>query len=523
MVIFYTLAYNAEKTLPRTIQSVRDQTETDWIWYLLDNGAQDGTGKIIRASAEEDPRIIPIRNEKNNVFSPDTSFMELPKQYADSDWFCMLDADDTYTSNFLSEMLAFLERYRLDLAACGFDFIDAETGACAGQRVLPRDLILTSSADFNTYFSVYHQFMRTNWAKLFSVSLTKQLSLERVPDLCYGVDTLYTQELLRHAVRFGILSQSLHHYYVSRKSRSYHWDPQRIEADRLLHELACKFLIDKCGWVSPKNRAFLQSVYANAVSDTVAVIQNAALSPAERLREYRKIAGSPITLAAYRECTDESAGRSKALLLQSALEAGAALGGQDSEDLRAVVQQLLPRCGRAVTAANLALFLKAPELLKALLRDDSDAILRDLLSRVEQGRNVKKYALAETIQALAADCPLLCQINDATFLKRYGGIYWKVWQEDYLAALDEMTGLLMENQIRGGRETFLKLYISLSALLEQANAFIFGKLRLAELYFGQNRLAECRDLVGELEEMGLGEENEVQTLRSKLKNSVSRA
>ena len=205
-------------------------------------------------------------------------------------------------------------------------------------------------------------------------------------------------------------------------------------------------------------------------------------------------------------------------MLQSALGAGAALNGRDNEDFQIVLQQLLPRCGRVVTAGNLALFLKTPELLKALLRDDSDIILRDLLSRVEQSRDVKKYALTEMLQALAADRPLLCQINDTAFLKKYGGIYWEVWQEGLLGALDEMTGLLLKNQVRSGRETFLKLYISLSAQLEQAGAFIFGKLRLAELYFNQNRLAECRSLVEELEEMGLGEEDEVQALQSKLEN-----
>ena len=523
MVIFYTKAYNAEKTLSRPVQSILDQTEGDWLWYLLDNGSQDATGAMIRSYAERDKRIVPLHNERNDCFSEQTSFWWLIKHHGDLDWFCFLDADDAYTPDFLSQMLAFVRQNQLDTAACGFDFIDAETGTYTGQRKLAQDLILASQKDFEAYFPVYHQFMRTNWAKFFSVKLMRQPDFQRLPGIRYGWDTLFTQEMLRRAECFGILSRSLHRYYVSQKSFSYCWDPDRAKADRTLYDLTCKFLIDKCGRVSPQNRTFLQAIYSNAVSDTIGVIHNAALSPADKLREYRAIAENPITLASYRECTDESAARSRTLLLQAALEAGVALGGRDNEDLRAVAQLLLPRCGRSVTAGNLALFLETPELLKALLQDDTDVILKDLLVRMEQGRNVKKYALVEMVQALAADHPLLCQINDAVFLKKYGGIYWKIWQGDGLAALDEMTGLLMENRVRGGRETFLKLFISLAASLEQAPAFVFGKLRLAELYLSQNRPAECRSLVEELEEMGLGEEDEIRTLRTKLEGDAPRA
>lgn len=515
MVIFYTLAYNAEKTLPRTIQSVLDQTETDWIWYLLDNGAQDGTAEIIRANAAKDPRIIPIRNEKNYVFSAETSFFELPKRYPDSDWFCMLDADDTYTPDFLTEMLTFLERHQLDVAACGFDFVDAETGICSSQRILPQDLILTSQKDFDAYFPIYHQFLRTNWAKLFSVRLTKQLSYERVPDLCYGRDTLYTQELLRHAGRFGILSRSLHRYYISPKSFSYRWDPGRMEADLVLHDLACKFLIDKCGCVSPQNRTFLQAVYSNAVTDTVNVIQNAALSPAEKLREYRGIAEAPVTLAAYRECTDESAARSRARLILRVLEAGGNLGEQDDIDLRTAMQRLLPRCGQSVNAANARMFLEDPALLRALLQDDADAMMEELLERIRDGRKAKSYDIVGTLRALAVEKPLLCQIDDAVFLRRHAGIYCKVWRGDYLAALDEMTGLLLGNRTGSRREVFLTLFIALAALEEHVPAFIFGKVQLACLYLRQGHREEARAIAAELTEMGV-EDRELEELRRNL-------
>lgn len=464
--------------------------------------------------AMSDERIRLVRYANNQKVDLQAFLAE----HATGEYFAVLDSDDWWEPDYLERLLFWSETNELDVACTGTVMHILKTGEqclrkATGPMVFSRETLAEG-------LPLYHVFFRTLWGKLIRIQCMCAVPEDSVPKFSYGRDTAWCFQLLRQAKKVGVDSSLLHHYRIHEKSASYQYNPQRFDADVYLYNDAIDFLTS-FGPVSAKNRDFLQTVYANAVTDTIGVIYNSGLSPAEKLREYRRIAENPITRAAYRECTDEGAGRSRTLLLQSALEAGAALNGQDNENFRAVIQQLLPRCGRAVTGKNAALFFETPELLKALLRDDPDTILQDLLNRVEQGRDVKKYAPAEMIQALAADRPLLCQINDTVFLKKYGGIYWSVWQEDTLSALDEMTGLLLENRVRSGRETFLKLYISLSAQLEQAGAFVFGKIRLAEVYFSQNRLAECQSLVGELEEMGLGEQEEVQTLRSKLGDSMS--
>lgn len=519
MVIFYTMAYNAERTLPRTIESVLNQTEQDWIWYLLDNAAQDATGQIIHEYAAKDPRIIPIKNEKNLVFTDETSYVEIAKRQASTDWFCFLDADDEYKPEFLAEMLAFSQANQLDVAACGSDFIQSQTGTVRSQRVLEQDLILTTPDDFEKYFCFYHRFMRTNWAKLFSIKAAKQFDVARCPDVFYGGDTLCTQEMLRNADRFGILAKSLHRYYVIPKSRSYQWNPARFETDQALYRFARSFLIDKCGTVSTLNHHFLQAVYCDAIADTIAVIQGSDLSPAAMLHEYRTIALHPLTLAAYRECKTDRAVKSKATFIKIALKVGSALGKQKDDDFRAVMQALVPHCGQAVSLANAQLFLENPNLLQALLRDDPDIVMEDMLARMERHQHIKKYAVAETIQALAVDKPLLCQIGDPAFLQKYTQLYLKVWRGETLAALEEMTGQLMDDCVLSGRETFLRLYVSLAAVENQIPAFLFGNLYLAQLYLEQGRREECRALVDDLTEMGADNE-ELSALRQALGDTL---
>ena len=509
-VTIFTQVYNTAPYIRQCVESVLEQSFSHFEYVLIDNGCTDGCKEILKEYVEKDSRIKLLSFEEN---APGRIW-KAAESIGDSPYFSTLDSDDWLEKDYLETLMSFAEENHLDIACTGTMMHIMATGSKA-MRKIDQPLILPRES-FSYALPRYHVFFRTHWGKLIRFDLLRQIRPSTLPAI-YGRDTLICFGCLRHAGRIGVDNSILHHYRIHKKSSSYQYNPKRFDADVYLYNDAIEFLTS-FGPISAQNREFLQAVYSNAVTDTLGVIRNSGLSSVEKLREYRRIAEHPITRAAYRECTDESARRSKTLLLQSALGAGAALNGRDNEDFQIVLQQLLPRCGRVVTAGNLALFLKTPELLKALLRDDSDIILRDLLSRVEQSRDVKKYALTEMLQALAADRPLLCQINDTAFLKKYGGIYWEVWQEGLLGALDEMTGLLLKNQVRSGRETFLKLYISLSAQLEQAGAFIFGKLRLAELYFNQNRLAECRSLVEELEEMGLGEEDEVQALQSKLEN-----
>ena len=120
------------------------------------------------------------------------------------------------------------------------------------------------------------------------------------------------------------------------------------------------------------------------------------------------------------------------------------------------------------------------------------------------------------LQRLASNNPILSWVDDPIFIRDYGTIYWTVWQSNYPEALDEMAGLILDEKVQNAQETFYRLFIDLAAKLEQANAFIFGKIRLAQFYLMQNLYKECDTLVTELEELGLSEEAEIAALRKTL-------
>lgn len=499
----YCQVYNTEQYLPQCIESVLNQSYSNFQFILIDNASTDHSARVMQKYADLDSRIQIIHMAENTRgIWLQTARKEKNGGY---DYITNIDSDDWWEPNYLERLVHLAESEHLDMTSTGCAFHQMSDGATEYRKVEQK--LLLDRRLFPAYLPNYHFFLRTNWGILFRAEVFYRAHMEKflAEKLPYGTDTLASLSVLREAERLGIDDSALYHYRIHSGSQSYRYNPRRFFADIYLYNDAIDFL-SAFGPISERNRTFLQRVYSNALTDTTRVIQNSTLSPADKLREYRRIASHPLTQSTYRECREEDAVRSRAMLLQRVLQAGCGLRKESDEDLRMTAQSLLPHCGRAVSAANAELFLEEPRLFQALVQEEPDVLLRDFLSRMENNQGVKKFALPEAIQALSVEHPLLCQITDAVFMRKYGAIYWSVWNGDSLSALEEMTGLLLEDQVSGGRETFLQLYISLGAALEQAPAFVYGKMQLAWLYLRQDRLADCRAAAEELTEMGV--ENE---------------
>ena len=91
----------------------------------------------------------------------------------------------------------------------------------------------------------------------------------------------FTMCALKGANRVGILAKSLHKYYISNKSTSSNFDPDRIKCDIILHEAALD-LLKPYGAVSLGNLNFLYAVYYNATKDTLNVLVNSNRSILEK-------------------------------------------------------------------------------------------------------------------------------------------------------------------------------------------------------------------------------------------------
>lgn len=106
-------AYNVADFIGRAIASVQAQTVVDWEAIVVDDASVDGTCDVVRASAEADPRIRLIRQDRNQ--GP-AAARNRAIEAAAGDWIAVLDADDAWRPERLERLLA-------EAAATGADFV----------------------------------------------------------------------------------------------------------------------------------------------------------------------------------------------------------------------------------------------------------------------------------------------------------------------------------------------------------------------------------------------------------------
>lgn len=110
-VSIITPCYNSAKYLQETIQSVKNQSFTDWEWIIADDASQDNSAEII--GRENDERIILIKSAKNGGAG---HARNLALEKASGRFITFLDADDFWEPNFLEEMVGFMKRENAELA-----------------------------------------------------------------------------------------------------------------------------------------------------------------------------------------------------------------------------------------------------------------------------------------------------------------------------------------------------------------------------------------------------------------------
>ena len=282
-----TYAYNAEKTIARTIESILAQTHKEFVYYICENGSTDGTREIIKAYEKKDSRIKAFYQEVNGNYAEAMECLMLPYQMEEDDYFCVIDADDEYKPTFLEEMITFMEENNLDIGCCGSEFLDVtNNNELMGERRVDEDMIIEGEG-FSNLFTQYHIFARTSWGKIFNGRTIK--STIQDPDSSsvrfpkgYGGDTYNALLAFKAADKVGIYAKCLHKYYLSPKSSSYVLHPGRVEADQILHEATLEYILSY-GKPGRVNIDFIYEVYLFAIIDTWKVIEKASNSIEEKI------------------------------------------------------------------------------------------------------------------------------------------------------------------------------------------------------------------------------------------------
>lgn len=279
-VYFFTQAYNAEKTLARTIESVLAQTYTNIVYYIADSGSTDDTKRIILHYAERDMRIIPVFCDENKDWEMYHVLPQILEKDVDG-YFAQIDADDEYVCDFVEKLLLFMEETGTEIASCASVYLNGVTGEDVSKFILPEKMIIEGE-EFQTLFPAYFRYFRDSWGKLFCLTTLKNVDYTKFDEkIMTGSVSYLCFEALMSAKRVGVSCERLHKYYIyadsfERSDKNY----KRILTPQL-YEFYYNFLKRKCGTVSEENERFLTESYCNGVCGKVKNFNLGEMSPDE--------------------------------------------------------------------------------------------------------------------------------------------------------------------------------------------------------------------------------------------------
>lgn len=115
-------SYNTAPYIKETIQSVLDQTYSNWELIIVDDCSTDNTDEVL--STIEDSRIRVFKNDKN--FGAAVSRNKALRE-AKGQWIAFLDSDDIWLSEKLEKQIAYMENNGYLFSYTNYEEIDIES------------------------------------------------------------------------------------------------------------------------------------------------------------------------------------------------------------------------------------------------------------------------------------------------------------------------------------------------------------------------------------------------------------
>lgn len=203
LISIITPAYNAEKTIVKTIQSVLDQSYKNWELIIIDDGSQDETRNIVSKLSVDDSRIVLFTQKNSGPAIARQKGLDNSK----GRFIAFLDSDDLWLPEKLEKQITFMIKNNIIFSYTSFRRVHPDNLSFGHKILIPPQLS-------------YRQLLGNTAIATSTVIVDKSKSGQLKMENCYCDDFVLWLSILKRGILAHGLDEDLMRYRVLSNSWS---------------------------------------------------------------------------------------------------------------------------------------------------------------------------------------------------------------------------------------------------------------------------------------------------------------
>lgn len=207
-------SYNEEKNISRCLDSILNQTFSDFEVLCVDDGSNDNTFDIIKEYSKKDNRIIPMKNPKKGV----SSARNFGISNANGNYIGFVDSDDFIQPQMYEFLYRAIIENKCDFSVCRYkkttELIEKNFEYKA-EKFIPENFVSFNDSEFTINNELVFSAI---WTKLISKEFLKNIKFN---NFRIGEDTVFNSQLCSKDYKAVFVDAELYNYYINTQSVSF--------------------------------------------------------------------------------------------------------------------------------------------------------------------------------------------------------------------------------------------------------------------------------------------------------------
>lgn len=165
MITIIVPVYKVEKYLSRCVDSILNQTYTDFRLVLVDDGSPDNCGKMCEEYAKKDSRIVVLHQKNSGLSAARNTGLNLFYEKNESDYILFADSDDWLHPQHLEFLMRPVIEKGIKISVCGYERKDSFDNnkysayeTTDYEIIHPENLLVNHSWNYNyAWGKLYHK------------------------------------------------------------------------------------------------------------------------------------------------------------------------------------------------------------------------------------------------------------------------------------------------------------------------------------------------------------------------------